>query len=78
MYAQNATLKVLLKVAKENLPLKLKEEEEIYFSKQNYSVELVACLNTYMSNKKTLQYNIEEHILANAGYKYSDVANDLN
>ena len=69
---------MLLKVAKENLPVKLKEEEEIYFSKENYSVELVAYLNTYMSNKKTLQYNIEEHILANAGYKYSDVANDLN
>ena len=69
---------MLLKVVKETLPLKLKEEEEIYFSKQKCSVELVACLNTYISNKKTLQYNIEEHILTNAGYKYSDLVNDLN
>ena len=28
--------------------------------------------------KKTLHYNIEKHVLTNAGYKYSDVINDLN
>ena len=69
---------MLLKVVKENLPLKLKEEKGIYFSKQEYCVQLVACLSTYISKKKTLQYNIEEYILTNAGYKYSDVVNDLN
>ena len=30
----------------------------------------------YISIKK--HYKIEEHVLANAGYKYSDVVNDLN
>ena len=69
---------MLLKVVKENLPLKLKEEKGIYFPKQKYSVQLVAFLNKYISKKKTLQYNIEEYILTNAGYKYSDVVNDLN
>ena len=28
--------------------------------------------------KKTLHYNIEVYELTNAGYKYSDVVNDLN
>ena len=54
------------------------EEKQIYFSKQKHSVELVVCLNTYISNKKILHYNIEKYVLTNAGYKYSDVVNDLN
>ena len=38
----------------------------------------VACHNTYIFNeKKTLHYNFEEHVLTNAGYKYTDVI-DLN
>ena len=54
------------------------EEEEIYFSKQEHSVQPVVCLDAHISNKKNITYNIEEYVLTNAGYKYSDVVNDLN
>ena len=50
----------------------------MYFSKQKHSGQLVVCLNTYTSIKKILHYNIEVYELTNAGYKYSDVVNDLN
>ena len=52
------------------------EQKEIYFLKQKHSVQPFFCLNTYISIKK--HYKIEEYVLTNAGYKYSDVVNDLN
>ena len=50
-----------------------KEEEEIYFSKQNHSVQSVVCLNTIISNNK--KYYIT--VLKNMYFKYSDIVNDF-
>ena len=64
--------------SKRSFRISMEKKKYIPQNKNIVCKGLFVIIHIYPMKKKTLHYNIEKHVLTNAGYKYSDVINDLN